>query len=88
MLLQLARLLWGAVLLLAPRRSLEAGGAPSRGVVYATRGLGARHLVEALILTRDRRRRPPRWPVIIDLTHGASMVVLAICRPRVRRDRG
>jgi len=85
MLLQLARVLWGGGLLLAPRRLLEQG-APSRGVSYATRALGARHLVEALILSRDRGQRPPRWPAVVDLIHGASMVALAIWRPRLRRD--
>ena len=86
MLLQSVRLLWAGVLLLAPRRFLGARGAPPRGVLYATRALGARHLVESLILLRDRRRRPPHWPVIIDVTHSASMIALAVRCPRLRRD--
>jgi hypothetical protein len=83
MVLQFVRALWGGVLLVAPRALLDCGGRPSRGVTRMTRVLGARHLVEAVILYR--RRPPPRWAVIVDATHGASMVVLAACSRRVRR---
>lgn len=84
--LALIRGLWGAVLLIAPRPVLDALGPPSNGVVQITRVLGARHLIEALILVRRRSRIPPRWPVIVDAAHGASMIATAACSRRLRRD--
>ncbi len=86
MLLQLVRALWGGVLLLAPRPLLRRTGPASNGIVLVTRILGARHLAEVAILGARRRERPPRWPVIVDAVHGASMVAVAIASPRLRRD--
>jgi hypothetical protein len=86
MLLQLTRALWGAALLLAPRALLRRVGQPSSGVVQVTRVLGARHLIEALILSRERGRTPPRWTVAVDAVHSASMVALAACSRRLRSD--
>ncbi len=87
MLLQLVRALWGGTLLIAPRPLLRRTGPSSRGIVQVTRILGARHLAEVAILAAARRRRrPPRWPVIVDLAHGASMVAIASACPRLRRD--
>lgn len=86
MLLSLIRGLWGAALLLAPRAVLDRLGPPSSEVVNVTRVLGARHLIEALILIRRHRSVPPRWPVIVDIAHGASMIATAACSRRLRRD--
>lgn len=84
--LALIRGLWGAVLLIAPRALLDRLGEPSNGVVHVTRALGARHLIEALILSARQRPVPPRWPVIVDVAHAASMIATAACSRRLRRD--
>lgn len=86
MLLQLVRALWGVLLLLAPRSLLDRVGNSSRAVAHVTRILGARHLAEVVILSRRRGRVPPRWPVLVDVAHGATMVAVAICSRRFRRD--
>lgn len=83
--LQFVRALWGGVLLLAPRAVLSRGG-PSSGVTRVTRVLGARHVIEALILSRRHRHAPPRWAVIVDTAHCASMLLAAACSRRLRRD--
>jgi hypothetical protein len=81
------RTAWGAALLLAPRQVLAlSGGDRSQPVVLAARLLGARHLLEGLILSSEHRRTPPCWMVSLDLVHAASMVALAAYRPRLRRD--
>lgn len=84
MLLQLVRALWGGALLAVPRQLLDRMGPPSKGVVVATRLLGARHLIEVIILSRSRSQ--PRWPVIVDAVHGASMIVVAARSHRLRGD--
>jgi hypothetical protein len=86
MLLQSVRALWGAVLLLRPGAVLGLVGRPPRGVVRVARLLGARHLIEALILSRLRGRTPPRWPMLVDVAHGTSMAVTAAYSRRFRRD--
>ena len=85
MLLQLARTVWGGTLVVVPRVLLDRFAGRSREFIRATRILGARHLAEALILSRSRRSAPPRWPVIIDVVHGVSMVLVAIRSQRFRR---
>lgn len=78
---------WGALLLLALRRVLAlCGGARTRAVVLGARALGARHLAEAALLTAQDRATPPRWMVGVDAAHAASMLALAGCSPRLRRD--
>jgi hypothetical protein len=86
MLLQFVRGLWGVVLLLAPHMVLGRVGRPSRGVVAAARVLGARHVIEALIV--GRRRAPPRWIVIVDVVHGITMVATGSRSRRLRREAG
>jgi len=86
MLLQSVRALWGGVLLLAPRTLLQRTREPPRGAVLLTRLLGARYALEALILGRRHRQPLPRWPVIVDVVHGASMLVVARASRRLRRD--
>jgi hypothetical protein len=82
---RLIRGAWGAVLLADPGLPLRlGGGADSRGVREAVRILGARHLVEALVLTREPSLQ--RWVRAIDATHALSMLVLATASPRLRRD--
>ena len=86
MALQLVRTLWGAALLAAPRRALQRGGDSSERLAAVTRLLGLRYLAEAAVLFRSRRRSPPRWPVAIDLLHATSMLAVAWCSRRVRRE--
>jgi hypothetical protein len=52
--------------------------------VVATRILGARHLVEVVILSR--RQTEPRWPVLVDVAHCSSMIAVAACSRRLRSD--
>ncbi len=86
MLLRTVRAVWGAILLLAPRALLERIGRPSPGVIRAARLLGARQLAVVVILSRRSRQAPPRWPGIVDVVHGASMLALAASSRRVRRE--
>jgi hypothetical protein len=83
---QVVRALWGGALLLAPRPLLARLGLPSSRVLDVTRILGARHLAEVLILSRHPRRVPPRWPVLLDGLHAASMLAVAALSPQLRRD--
>lgn len=77
---------WGGLLLAEPGLLLRAGGGEnSRGVRAATRILGARHLIEALVLSREGGR-PRRIVARIDALHALSMLMLAIASPRLRRD--
>lgn len=60
--------------------------APSlrRRVVWATRLLAARHLIEASALGVVGSARLRRGIAIVDLAHGASMVLLALRSPALR----
>ncbi len=58
----------------------------SRGVREAVRLLGARHVVEALILGQADSARFLRWIMAVDALHGTSMLILAAVNPRLRRD--
>jgi hypothetical protein len=78
---------WGGVLLLDPGLPLRLGGGEdSRGVREATRILGARHVIEAVVLSRDNNARARRWITGIDAVHALSMLGLAALSPRLRRD--
>lgn len=83
----LARGVWGALLLLDPGLPLRLGGGQdSRTVSAAMRVLGARHLVESVVLARSPTTRARRAVDTLDLLHAASMLALARARPEVRRD--
>jgi hypothetical protein len=78
---------WGAVLLTDPGLPLRLGGGlDSPAVRWAVRLLGARHLVETIILSASHDDRPRRWILAVDGTHGLSMLVLAAVNSRLRRD--
>lgn len=62
------------------------GGMDSRGVRAAVRILGARHLIESLILATAQDDRPRRWILALDAAHGLSMLALAAASPSLRRD--
>jgi hypothetical protein len=84
---RLIRGAWGGVLLVDPGLPLRVGGGEnSREVRAAVRVLGARHLVEATVLTRTRDPRVARGVRAVDAVHGLSMLILAAVSPRLRRD--
>jgi hypothetical protein len=62
------------------------GGKDSRGVRVATRILGARHLVEAVVLSRASDDRPRDVIASIDAAHAVSMLTLAAVDAKLRRD--
>jgi hypothetical protein len=73
---------WGLVLLVRPQIAGD-----SRGLRLAARVLGARQVAEAIVLTRASGQRPPRWPIVIDGLHCASMLAVAgVGRAKVRSD--
>jgi hypothetical protein len=70
-----ARALYGAALLLAPRRALGMrGGAVDTRVRAFALVLGARNLLEAAILHRHPRRGWALAGAAVDAAHAASMV--------------
>jgi hypothetical protein len=46
--------------------------------------LGARQLVEGVVLARHPRDPPPEWSVTVDALHSLSMLGLAAITPRLR----
>jgi hypothetical protein len=82
-----ARVAWGTVLLLRPDAGLCVRPEPAlrrRARVFA-RVLGARQLLEVLVLSRRRSRRWIELGAAVDGVHGASMLALAALRPDWRR---
>ncbi|MEU2616344.1 hypothetical protein ABZ570_33005 [Micromonospora sp. NPDC007271] len=81
----LARLAWGATLIVAPRRVLRRWGHPSRLAVGTLRVLGVRHLAQAAVTLR----RPAPAVLVVgaaaDLLHGTSALALAAIDRRQRR---
>jgi hypothetical protein len=79
------RIVWGAVLLVAPDRVLAKCPDPVPGYARAAvRVLGARQLVEGAVLARHARRPPPEWSIAVDALHGLSMLALAALQPGLR----
>jgi hypothetical protein len=80
-----ARIVWGAVLLASPDRVLAKCPDPVPGYARgAVRVLGARQLVEGIVLARHARRPPPEWSIAVDALHALSMLALAAARPGLR----
>jgi hypothetical protein len=78
---------WGGVLLLDPGFPLRLGGGEnSRAVRVATRILGARHIIEAAVLSRDDDAQVRHRIAAIDAVHALSMLGLGAISPRLRRD--
>ena len=87
MLARIVRGAWGGILLLDPGLPLRLGGGlDTRGVREATRILGARHVIETVVLTRTHDARVRRWIAAVDGVHALSMLGLAAVSPRLRRD--
>jgi hypothetical protein len=81
------RAAWGGLLVIDPNLPLALGGGlDSRGVRAAVRILGARHVVEAVVLGGAQASRARRRIRAIDAIHALSMVALAAVSPRLRRD--
>ncbi len=77
---------WGALLLArgdAGWRAVE-HRKPSRGEGFVVDVLGVRHLAQGLAELIVPQRCRPLW-IFVDLTHAASMVVLALVNPDRRR---
>ncbi len=77
------RVLWGTVLLIAPEVVLR--DLPHQRIDRAARGfarvLGARHLTQAAITSRDGTHRWLVAGAVVDATHAATMAGLAALRP-------
>lgn len=82
-----ARLLVGLTLAWSPDALLSAlaGRAVSAGERRVARVLGARHLVEALVLSRESARGWVLAGAAVDGTHSLTMVLLAVASPHERR---
>ena len=80
------RTMAGATLLFAPRRVLGVlpGHRSDPATRTAARLIGARNLIEAGLLWRRPTRRRILIGVGIDVTHSATMVALAVARPKYR----
>lgn len=76
--------MWGVVLLTAPRGVLGVIGTPATpGVVGLTRVLGARHLLQGLVLVLAHHP-PLRVTAGVEAVHAATMIAAAVV-PRYRR---
>lgn len=79
------RIAWGARLLLSPDGMLAKCPGLMPGYVRgAVRVLGARQVIEGVLLTGHARRPPPEWSIAVDGLHGLSMLALAAVRPGLR----
>lgn len=79
-------MLYGSVLLLAPGEVLHALShepIDRRALTFA-RVLGARHLLQAVIVDRHASKRRLRAGALVDAGHAVTMVVLAVLRPERR----
>jgi hypothetical protein len=85
--LTVARVFWGAALLLAP--SSVIGDLPrgriDRSSRLVARLLGARQLAEAVFTGRHRSRRAMLAGAAVDATHAATCAALGLMRPDRRR---
>lgn len=81
---RLARVAWGSVLLAAPGRVLAVVGDDDPLLEPVVRVLGARHLLQALLLG-GHSRTAHRLGAAIDAGHVASLVVAAAFSPGRRR---
>jgi hypothetical protein len=80
------RAAWGAALLLAPDAVLRAvGGRPDALARRVSRVLGARELVQARLAAGHRSCSAAWAGALVDATHAATMLALAIRRPTYRR---
>lgn len=78
---------YGAILLLAPRRvaGLYTGAAPDPATVVVARVLGARQLAQAVLTAGAPGALVLGLGVEVDLAHSASMLALAVFDARRRR---
>jgi hypothetical protein len=74
-----------AMLSVSEHRCARLGYRDPGAVSVAARVLGARHLVEAVVLARSGTARTRGTFAVVDATHAASMIALAAVRPDQRR---
>jgi hypothetical protein len=77
----------GTLLLLSPpflTRAISTTEHEATTVAFV-RLLGARHLLQAAVLSRRRSRSWAIASAIVDATHGATMIALAVRKPDRRR---
>ncbi|GAA4608942.1 hypothetical protein BJY16_007088 [Actinoplanes octamycinicus] len=81
-----ARAGWGCVLLLAPEFVLRIGGRPAPGPLLTglARALGARHLVQAAVLTAWPSRAVAGGGAAVDVLHATTDLWYAATSPRHR----
>ena len=80
----IVRVSWGCLLLVGPSGLMRALGLPfDRRVMETMRVLGFRHLVQGAVVGGRGRRL--RVGVLVDLIHGASMLLLACVNTKRRR---
>lgn len=81
------RAVWGAGLLLAPVHILPTvSPPPRRQLLLGARALGARELLQAIVLAGRVEPGPPLWSIAVDATHAASMFALAAASRLWRQD--
>ena len=84
--LAVARGVYGAFLLVASDTIVErVTGEPSSGAAVVGRVLGARHLLQALVLGRTRSETPAKAGTAVDVLHALSMVLVAGFSEKYRR---
>jgi hypothetical protein len=81
------RLAWGTVLVLLPGGLLGRieRAAPGRGQRLVVRLLGARHIVQAIVVRLSGSRRALMGGAAVDALHAASALLLAVADRRRRR---
>ena len=80
------RVLYGSLLLLAPGKLLRQlpRRQTGRRTQAVARVLGARHLLQAVIVSRQSSKRRLRAGAVVDASHAATMVALAALVPQRR----
>ncbi|WP_308491596.1 hypothetical protein [Microbacterium terrisoli] len=83
---EVVRVVWGVWQLCAaaPIARAELGGEPDALTTWALRILGARQIVQGIVLSRTGSRLAHRLGGAVDLVHATSMVVVAVASRRRR----
>jgi len=78
-----ARIVWGALLLAAPRATAERLGAELASPVerLVARLLGGRHVAQGIVTIRHPKSRWPALGSVVDVLHAGSMAALGAVDP-------